>query len=93
MTSIIKDTKIDPTGKYVLTTRCRTGRSIRGTKLPPSCSFDERREIERMCVKGLLALEGDLKGDYFPLTGSKSYQPKPNGITHRVGMTHMYDSY
>jgi len=77
----ISDTKIDPTGKYVLTTRCRTGRSIRGTKLPPSCSFDERREIERMCVKGLLALEGDLKGDYFPLTGSKSYQPKPNGMS------------
>jgi len=77
----ISDTKIDPTGKYVLTTRCRTGRSIRGTRLPPSCSFEERREIERMVVKGLLTLDGELKGDYFPLTGSQSYAPKPTGMS------------
>jgi creatine kinase len=31
--------KIDPTGKYVLTTRCRTGRSVRGFRLPPCNSF------------------------------------------------------
>ena len=45
------------------------------------CSFEERRETERVIVKGLLALEGDLKGDYFPLHGSRSYAPKPNGMT------------
>ena len=28
-----------------------------------------------------MALEGDLKGDYFPLHGSKSYEPKPNGMS------------
>jgi creatine kinase len=33
-------TKIDPDGKYVLTTRCRTGRSVRGLPLPPACSFE-----------------------------------------------------
>jgi creatine kinase len=26
-------------------------------------------------------MEGDLKGDYFPLAGSRSYPPKPNGMT------------
>jgi len=85
----LSNTKIDPTcttpyehGKYVLTTRCRTGRSVRGFKLPPSCSFDERRKLEAVIVKGLLSLEGDLAGDYFPLNGSKSYAPKPNGMTH-----------
>ena len=26
-------------------------------------------------------MEGDLKGDYFPLHGSRSYAPKPNGMT------------
>jgi len=77
----ISDTKIDPTGNYVLTTRCRTGRSIRGTRLPPSCSFEERREIERLVVKGLLALEGELSGDYFPLAGSRSYETKPTGMS------------
>ncbi|CAG5089701.1 Oidioi.mRNA.OKI2018_I69.PAR.g12314.t1.cds [Oikopleura dioica] len=77
----ISDTKIDPTGKYVLTSRCRTGRSLRGFRLPPCCSFDERREIERLVVKGLKKLEGDLAGDYFPLAGSRSYGEKPNGMT------------
>jgi len=77
----LSTTPIDPTGKYVLTTRCRTGRSVRGTRLPPCCSFEERRELERVIVKALLNLEGDLKGDYFPLHGSQSYAAKPNGMT------------
>jgi creatine kinase len=28
----------------------------------------------------LSTLEGDLKGDYYPLAGSNTYEPKPNGI-------------
>jgi creatine kinase len=79
--SKLTDTKIDPTGKYVLTSRCRTGRSVKGFKLPPVTTFEERREVEKVVVKGLLSLEGDLKGDYFPLHGSRSYEPKPNGMT------------
>merc|ERR1711990_506514 len=77
----LSDAKIDPTGKYVLTSRCRTGRSVRGFRLPPTCSFEERREIEKVVVNGLLSLDGELKGDYFPLHGSRSYAPKPNGMT------------
>jgi len=79
--SKLSDTKIDPTGKYVITSRCRTGRSVKGFKLPPVCTFEERRATEKAVVKGLLALEGDLKGDYYPLNGSRSYEPKPNGMT------------
>jgi len=77
----ISSTKIDPTGKYILTSRCRTGRSVRGTRLPPCTTFEERREVERVVVKGLLSMTGDLKGDYFPLNGSRSYGPKPNGMS------------
>merc|ERR1712168_138352 len=77
----LSKTSIDPTGKYVLTTRCRTGRSVRGTRLPPYCSFEERRELERVIVKGLMGLEGDLKGDYFPLHGNRSYAAKPTGMS------------
>ena len=77
----LSDTDIDPAGKYVLTTRVRTGRSIKGFKLPPLISFQERRDLEALCVKGLLAMEGELKGDYFPLNGSKSYPPKPDGMS------------
>jgi len=79
--SKISDTKMDPTGKYILTTRCRTGRSVRGFRLPPCCSFEERREIERVLVKGLMKLEGDLAGEYFPLAGSRSHGEKPNGMS------------
>jgi len=79
--SKLSDTKIDPTGKYVLTSRCRTGRSVRGFKLPPVIEFEERRKLEALIVKGLLSLEGELKGDYYPLHGSRSYEPKPNGMS------------
>jgi creatine kinase len=77
----LSQTPIDPTGKYVLTTRCRTGRSVRGTRLPPCTTFEERRELERVIVKGLLSMKGELKGDYFPLAGSRSYAAKPNGMS------------
>jgi len=77
--SKLSNTKIDPTCdangncKYVLTTRCRTGRSVRGMRLPPACTFEERRELERVIVKGLKKMGGELQGNYYPLYGSKSY--------------------
>jgi creatine kinase len=86
----LSTTKIDPTCdadgqcKYVMTSRVRTGRSVRGMRLPPAIGFEERRELERVVVKALLKLDGDLKGDYYPLAGSKSYKPKPNGMSHAM---------
>jgi creatine kinase len=70
--SKLSQTKIDPSGKYVLTTRCRTGRSVRGLPLPPSCSFEQRRELERVIVSGLKKMDGELEGEYFGLFGSES---------------------
>jgi creatine kinase len=64
-----------------LTTRCRTGRSVRGTRLPPCTTFEERRELERVIVKGLMGLTGDLKGEYFPLHGSQSFAGMPGGMS------------
>jgi len=69
---------------YVLSTRVRTGRSISGFPLPPSISADQRKELEGIVVKALSGLEGSLKGDYYPLAGSTTYEPKPNGITKEV---------
>jgi len=80
--SQLSKTDLDPEGKYVLTSRVRTGRSIRGFKLPPLIGFEERRQLEALCVKALLNMGGDLKGDYYPLNGSHSYAPKPDGMTH-----------
>jgi len=82
--SKISDVDIDPFGKYVLTTRVRTGRSVRGFKLPPCISFEDRRKLEAAVVEALLGMEGDLKGDYFPLHGSRSYEPKPTGMSHEM---------
>lgn len=53
--------------KYVLSSRVRTGRSIRGLSLPPACSRAERREVERVCVQALAGLSGDLAGKYYSL--------------------------
>jgi len=65
---------------YVMSTRVRTGRSISGFALPPSISADQRKELEVIVVKALTTLGGDLKGDYYPLSGSNTYAPKPGGI-------------
>merc|ERR1712023_481700 len=70
----------DPEMKYVLTTRVRTGRSVRGFRLPPTIGFQERRDLEALVTKALLNMKGDLKGDYFPLHGSRSYADKPDGM-------------
>ena len=56
---------LDP--NYVLSSRVRTGRSIRGLCLPPFCSRAERREVERIITDSLQKLEGPLKGNYYPL--------------------------
>jgi creatine kinase len=77
----LSTTDIDPDCKYVLTSRVRTGRSIKGFKLPPCISFEDRRKMEAIAVKGLMSMDGDLKGDYFPLNGSRSYSVKPNGMS------------
>merc|ERR1719359_1000831 len=77
----LSTTTIDPTGKYVISTRVRTGRSIRGLRLPPCITKNERREVERVMSKALLGLKGELKGDYFPLAHSDSYLPKMGGMS------------
>merc|ERR1711918_130926 len=43
-------------------------------------SHNQRVELEGIVVNALGHLTGDLKGDYYPLAGSTTYKPKPNGI-------------
>ncbi|XP_038554282.1 creatine kinase B-type-like isoform X2 [Micropterus salmoides] len=56
---------LDP--NYVLSSRVRTGRSIRGFCLPPHCSRGERRAVENLSIEALDSLTGDLKGKYYAL--------------------------
>ncbi|KAI6659740.1 Protoflagellar creatine kinase [Oopsacas minuta] len=59
------DGQFDP--NYVLSSRVRTGRSIRGYCLPPACNRGERRAVEEILIKALGALSGDFSGKYYPL--------------------------
>lgn len=76
--------------RYVLSSRVRTGRSIRGLSLPPACTRSERREVERVCVTALAGLKGDLAGRYYSL-GEMSEREQQQLIdvsdihTHRHG--------
>jgi creatine kinase len=79
----VTDAQIDPTGKYVVANRLRSGRSIRGFPLPPSISKSERREAERLLTKALMNMSGELQGSYYPLVSSKSYMPMPNGMSKK----------
>ena len=46
--------------RYVLSTRVRTGRSIRRFSLPPHCSRGERRKVEKIVTRALAGLTGEL---------------------------------
>lgn len=52
----------------MLSSRVRTGRSIRGLSLPPACTRAERREVEKVTVDALNGLTGDLAGRYYRLS-------------------------
>jgi len=52
---------------YVISSRVRTGRSIKGIALPPHCTRAERRRVESVAVGALDRLDGEFAGKYYPL--------------------------
>nr|Q9XY07.1 RecName: Full=Arginine kinase; Short=AK [Apostichopus japonicus]BAA76385.1 arginine kinase [Apostichopus japonicus] len=63
--SKILDDVLDPA--YVISSRVRTGRNIRGMALSPHVCRSERRAIEKMVSEALNSLAADLKGKYYSL--------------------------
>jgi len=59
---------------YVLSSRVRTGRSIRGFCLPPWCSRAERCKVEQIVVDALSGLGGEFTGKYYPLSDMSDEQ-------------------
>ncbi|XP_022093137.1 arginine kinase-like isoform X2 [Acanthaster planci] len=53
--------------KYVISSRIRTGRNIRGFALAPFICRAERREVENIAQRALDKFSGDLKGKYYSL--------------------------
>ena len=53
--------------KHVVSTRIRAGRSIDTLALPPGTDRKQRRTVEKLLVKALSGMTGDLAGVYYPL--------------------------
>ena len=70
--NLIGGDDLDP--EFVLSSRVRTGRSIRGLGLPPHCTRAERREVEKVVVEALNTLTGSLQGKYYPLNKMTSQE-------------------
>ncbi|MCK4442414.1 MAG: arginine kinase, partial [Sulfurovaceae bacterium] len=67
----------DPEGKYIVSTRIRVGRNMDSMPLGICISTEQRNNVESSVVEGLNSLDGELKGDYYPLLGmSKDVQDK-----------------
>lgn len=64
--SKLKGGKLDE--NYVISSRVRTGRSIKGLCLPPHCTRAERRAIEKISTDALSTLTKEFKGKYYPLS-------------------------
>jgi creatine kinase len=72
----LSNATIDPIGTYAVSVRIEVHRNLAGFKLATCCDQAERCEVERLLVKGLLAMGAPFVGDYKPLAWSTSYVPK-----------------
>lgn len=63
--------------KMILSTRIRVARNLADYPLGAGMTREQRKEIEAKIVKALQSFTGDLKGNYYPLTGmSKEVQTR-----------------
>ncbi len=65
----------DPKGQYIVSTRIRVGRNLKDFPLGPAMAQQSRLIAEKMVSGALASLNGELKGEYYPLLGmSESVQ-------------------
>lgn len=68
---------LDPQGDFVLSTRVRCCRTLKGYPFNPCMTEDSYKDIENQMQEVLGGLTGDLSGTYNPLTGmTKDVQQK-----------------
>jgi len=58
---------IDPNNEYILSTRIRVARNLQGFPLGTNISNSDRNKVEQLVRDTLLAFEGELAGNYYPL--------------------------
>eukprot|EP00420_Gonyaulax_spinifera_P038645 CAMPEP_0197878022 /NCGR_PEP_ID=MMETSP1439-20131203/6518_1 /TAXON_ID=66791 /ORGANISM="Gonyaulax spinifera, Strain CCMP409" /LENGTH=536 /DNA_ID=CAMNT_0043497399 /DNA_START=87 /DNA_END=1697 /DNA_ORIENTATION=- len=59
----------------------QVSRRIKGMNPVQSMSTDEASEVERILTRAFLEYTGELEGEYFPMPTSKSYPPRPGGMS------------
>ena len=65
----------DSEGQYIVSTRIRVGRNLKDFPLGPAMAQQSRLIAEKMISGVLASLNGELKGEYYPLLGmSESVQ-------------------
>eukprot|EP00920_Eleutheroschizon_duboscqi_P026661 GHVT01065451.1.p1 GENE.GHVT01065451.1~~GHVT01065451.1.p1 ORF type:complete len:394 (+),score=73.89 GHVT01065451.1:78-1259(+) len=67
--SKLKVADLDPTGQFIISTRVRTGRSVKGFAFPPQIEKQPRLDLEKLIAKSTESLTGELKGKYLSLDG------------------------
>jgi len=60
---------VDPNNEFVISTRVRCGRSLKGYPFNPCLTQAQYQEMEDKVKGQLSSMDGELKGTYFPLTG------------------------
>ncbi|XP_033742328.1 arginine kinase-like [Pecten maximus] len=60
---------LDPTKRYITSTRVRVGRSQAGFPFHPTAKLKDRVELESRAKEALDVFSGELDGSYYPLSG------------------------
>jgi arginine kinase len=60
---------VDPNNEFVISTRVRCGRSLKGYPFNPCLTEAQYKEMEDKVKAQLSSMDGELKGTYYPLTG------------------------
>ena len=56
---------LDPEGKYILSTRIRIARNLKGFSFPCHMTLSQRSELEKKIITALSCLKGNHKGKYY----------------------------
>ena len=59
----------DIDGEFIVSTRIRVGRNLKDFPLGPAITQEGRLEVEKKVSTALASLDGELKGQYYPLLG------------------------
>ena len=60
---------LDPGRRFILSTRIRTARNLKGFPFPPHINSFQRDQVEQQIVGALDALPHELQGEYIPMKG------------------------